>query len=186
MVLDTDLALLTLALGTLAYGIYTKTTKNTAGYNQTPPPQQPKHTKIAQLPGVPESFFVACQKAVDAPGATLSGPTAPKGMEPDRVHELVRAVVKRIDARDVMCTAIDGGTCVADAEGSEQYDIVCVMYDKHTNVTVQMHVGILALDDGRLMVTKLAPASQVESDALAREDPWTLDHSPYSFPIDGV
>ena len=182
--MDTDLALLTVALGALMYGIYLKSVSNNAGYDVTPPPQLERPTPVA-LPGVPGSLLIACEKVVDAPGSMLAGPVAPKGMEPDRLKELIAIVVKRI-AMDVICTGIDGGSCVADSEGSEQYDLTCMLYEKNTNVAVQMNVGILALDDGRVMVSKLSPATRVETNTLANGDPWTLDLAPYSLPIDGV
>lgn len=183
---DTDIALLTLALGTLAYGIYTKSSKS-AGYNETPPPkQQPKPKRTAYLPGIPVSVYDACEKAVDSPGAVLAGPVAPKGIEPDRLKELVNIVVKRIQLEDVMCTAIDGASCVADAEGSEYYDVTCMVYVKSSNMAVQLNVGVLALDDGRILVTKMTPASQVTSHLLEHDSPFKLDPTPYSMPIDDV
>ncbi len=183
--IDTDLTLLTLALGALAYGIYLKSSRS-AGYNATPPPKVEKPKRIMYLPGVPESLLQACDAAVDSPGATLAGPVAPKGIEPDRLKELVNLVVKRIHKDDIICTAIDGATCVADAEGSEQYDITCMVYEKNTNVALQMHVGILALDDGRILVTKLAPASKIDSHVLEHDNPFKLDRAPYSMPINDV
>ena len=189
MVFDTDLALITLALGFIGYGIYTRSSRAAEDNTTTPPPQQfpTTPTQLPHLPGVPQDLLLACSKAVDAPGATLAGPVAPKGMEPDRVKDVVSAMIKRIQHEDIICTAIDGGTCVADAEGSEQYELTCVLYEKATNVSLQMHVGILALDDGRFLITKLTPESKVQGeDPLANEDPWKINLAPYSLPIDGV
>ena len=189
MTIDADLCLITLVLGTLAYGIYSKSSSRNAGYDATPPPQKSVTPPAlpSLLPGVPESLLRALQNVVDSPGATLAGPVAPKGMEPDRLHDLVNTVVKRIQQDDVVCTALDGGSCVADAEGSEQYDLTCMLYDKNTNVSVQIHLGILALDDGSVLVTKLEPGTKVQVDALAvQENPWKLEPTPYSLPINGV
>jgi hypothetical protein len=184
---DTNLVVVILALGAVLYGIYSKSSRS-AGYDVTPPPLREKETTLVSttlLPGVPESFLRACARAVDSPGATLVGPVAPKGIDPDRVKDLASTIVKRIK-NDVVCTAIDGWSCVADAEGSEQHDIRCVVYDKDSNAAIQLDTSLIMLDDGRLMITKLVPASKVVTDTFAHATPFKLEHTPYSFPIDGV
>jgi hypothetical protein len=186
MQLDADLLVITLALGALVYGIYMKSVQSSAGYNETPPPQNSLKTLPLLLPGVPEAFLRACQDVVDSPGATLAGPVAPKGVEPDKLKDLVSTVISRMKL-DIVCTAIDGGYCVADADGSEQHEMTCILYEKDSNVSLQVQMGMLVLDDGRLLVTKLAPKSRVEEDPLAvQENPWKLEPTPYSLPIDGV
>ena len=170
MTIDADAIVLTLGLGALAYGIYSRSTR-LAGYETTPPPsvplEPPPVPTLPEVPGVPLSILKACAAIVDSPGGTLSGPVAPKGMDPDRLRTVVNELVRRLHAADPalewMATVIDGGSCVGDAEGAEQVVVTWVLYERITNISHQLVSGVISLEDGTYRVTGMDPATPPDS-----------------------
>ena len=164
-IFDADVVILALVIGTLVYGMYSKS--KVAGYEVSQPPvakiQKPTGQPLDALPGVPTALLKACANVVDTFGGVLTGPLAQRRLEPDRIRALIDEVLRRIRASnpalDIMCTSVDGGTCDADSSGSEQYEIVWIMYERTTNSALQIASGILAMDDGRTLITKMTPVT---------------------------
>ena len=194
-IFDADILVLVLVVATLFFGIASKT--NVAGYDVSPPPSttpvvrtQTQH--LGALPGVHPTLLKACDAVVDTLGGKLSGPLAPKRLEPERIQALIAEIIRRMHASnkalDIMCTSTDSGTCMADATGSEQYELVWVLYERTTNTAIQVVAGVLAVDDGSILITKLAPVTPSKEEL--REDQGEIQaanafrsFAPYSLPI---
>lgn len=191
MKLDADVIVLALGLGALAYGIYSRS--KVAGYETTPPPAAREFVappKLLEIPGVPSAILKACAAIVDSPGGTLSGPVAPKGMEPDALRRVVNELVRRLHladpSLDTMATVIDGGSCMADADGAEQYLVNWVLYERMTNTSLQLVSGVIALEDGTYRVTAMDPATQPDPAPLVSADEALLKQTgfkEYALPI---
>lgn len=193
--LDGDLIILAFALGVILYGVFSKT--KVAGYEVTPPPQKvDTSADPIYLPGVSRELMEACAEAVDVDGGALAGPTSHKGIEPDRIKRLLdEIVIPRIKAYtkatgsqfEVTCTTVSGATCRVDSEGSEQYEIIWMMYEKFTATMVQMVSGVLVLDDGRILVTACRPYSeppvQKTCTGIAPAPSGAVEYASYELPI---
>jgi hypothetical protein len=184
--ISADVIVLTLGLGALAYGIYSRS-KRVAGYETTPPPvlEVPKPPQLPDLPGVPSHLLKACAAIIDSPGGTLNGPVAPKGMEPDTLTRVVDELVRRLRLADpsleAMATVVDGGWCVGDADGADQFLVNWVLYERVSNTSLQLVSGVIVLEDGTYRVTAMDPAT------TPKPSPWTAATDPafaeYVLPI---
>lgn len=189
MKLDADVLVIALGMGALAYGIYSRS--KLAGYEATPPPvlaaaPAPVAPPMPTIPGIPQGLLAACSTIVDAPGGTLAGPLAPRGMEPDRVRDVIDELIRRmrlaVPALDLMCTAIGGGSCMADADGAAHFVVTWMMYERTANVSMQLVSGVIALEDGTYRVTAMDLATQPDPVPMASgHDP--APPAPYTLPI---
>lgn len=196
---DADVLILALVVATLAYGIFSRKGSNVAGYGEVES-SAPKLEKKgatrepATLPGVPQVLLNACNDIIDTFGGTLAGPIAPKRLENDRIRFLISEIVKRMRASnpalDIMCTSVDGGTCDGDASGSEQYELVWIVYERKTNTALQVVSGIIVTDEGRILVTKMAPATALKDNTATHVTSGEIlaanamrFFTPYSLPI---
>lgn len=185
---DADILLLAAVVGVLLYGVFGR--PKVAGYDQTPPPKQTSPTP-SPLPGIPLTLAERIAAIVTKPGGTLPGPVSPKRLDPDRISFLIKEILKRLSENapdlEYTCTMIDSGTCDADAFGSEQYQIIWILYERTTNTAIQLVSGIITFEDGTMTVTKMSPLTSTrdqydtadgEIRALERSR-----HAPYELPI---